>query len=90
MNRHQIYRKGKIEKGLCEVCLEPSMPGILTCRKHRDYYRAKNMRVNAKYVKKYKESGRCVRCSAPLDPDADMGFDCCINCRGWRNETNRV
>jgi hypothetical protein len=80
MNRHQTYRKEKIKKGLCEVCLEPSMPGILTCRKHRDYYRAKNMRVNAGYVKKYKESGRCVRCSADLYPE-DGAFNCCQNCR---------
>jgi predicted RNA-binding Zn-ribbon protein involved in translation (DUF1610 family) len=68
------------------------MPGIVLCMKHREYYRLKSLRTNAMYRQKWAEEGRCVRCAAPLDPEADGTNICCINCRehiGGRAESCR-
>ena len=72
--------------GLCEKCPEPVSGNTFLCKNHREIARRRSRRNIDKTRQRYLDENRCVKCSAPLDPDADGANKCCITCRGWRNE----
>lgn len=84
------YAEWHRKVGLCEKCPEPVSGGTVLCKKHRESARLRSERNIKRQRKEYLDSERCVKCSGPLDPDADGGYKCCINCRGWRNEASRI
>jgi sugar lactone lactonase YvrE len=73
-------RKYKKEEGLCDNCRKPATHGYF-CIEHWRMAKVRNRKGARKQVAKRKVEGKCIRCVAPLDPDADAGFVKCINCR---------
>jgi len=89
---NQKYKLLHKKLGLCVDCSEPAIPFEIRCAKHNWNLRQQNKRWcknnSVKYNKigreqkqQYRETNRCMRCSAPLDSDADMGYVTCVNCR---------
>lgn len=64
---------------LCPQCGNHSTYFIY-CEDCRAKDRIRNKAKNLYYRNLYKKTGRCQRCSAKLDPDADKGKTICVNC----------
>ena len=82
----RAYKKRHIAAGLCPFCALPAAPGKRLCRVHLKQNADSNIKVSSKRRQRYRDEGRCTRCSAPLDPDCDPGHVECINCREGKNE----
>ncbi len=72
-------RRGRKAQGLCIHCGRPAMPGRGQCAAHAEYNNRGRKEKNQATRKRYAETRRCVRCSAPLD---DLEGKSCINCSG--------
>lgn len=72
----KAYRDRKYKLGLCTICGKET-EGTHYCPVHQEYYR--KMSNHKRQLRK--GSNRCTRCGSPLNPDADAGCSCCINCR---------
>ena len=65
--------------GFCPQCGKPAVY-FVHCPECRAKFRESNKAKNLYYRNLYKETGRCQRCGAKLDPDADKGRTICVNC----------
>ena len=95
---NNAYKKRHKELGLCVDCSEPAYPDMNRCLKHYRIHRKGNLRRYYKNSEKERQrarkkrilrkaEGRCTKCTAPLDPDADKGRVNCCNCNeGIYNE----
>jgi hypothetical protein len=68
--------------GLCIYCNNPADGLTFSCKHHREKHRLLNASKNKKYRPMLLDSGRCLRCSAPLISEMDDGFRYCLSCRG--------
>ena len=87
------YKQGHREMGLCVDCVQPAHDGKNRCMRHLEMqsktqqrYRKRNLEVcrvrQQRKKQRRKDTGKCVKCAAPLDPDADGSCVTCVNCRG--------
>jgi len=81
LDRRRRYEARHRALGLCKYCHNQARAGLLACVSCGDKHKIWNNSYNPEYVKRMAESNRCVKCSCPLDPDADAGYRCCLNCR---------
>ena len=86
------YKQRHKDLGLCVNCSEPKHRENQLCLKHIRSRKISNYTCRMKYILKnrelikrqkerYRNEGRCITCSAPLDVDADNGHVNCTNCR---------
>jgi hypothetical protein len=75
----KVRRARRKAQGLCVYCGEPALPGRGQCAAHAEYNNRGRKEKNQATRKRYAETRRCVRCSAPLD---DLEGKTCINCSG--------
>lgn len=90
--RRNERRRQHKEQGLCIHCNEKAEVGRVMCKRHAELHYLWQRRNPIGYARmlvrtsvlrqRYADENRCPRCSAPLDPDADMNRVCCVNCRG--------
>lgn len=67
-----------IQAGLCIQCGRPAVAGKLRCELCLAKDAALTKQRITKQRQRYRDEGRCTRCSAPLD---DPSKALCINCR---------
>lgn len=75
------YKHKHRAEGKCIDCNNWTTGGRCQCPHCAAMGAKRHLKIGKRFRDSLKDAGRCPRCSAPLDPDADYGCITCINCR---------
>jgi hypothetical protein len=92
LSRQERYRLRHRAMGLCDLCFNPAVTGLVVCSDCRERERQRNAIKNPHYKQIYRETRRCHSCSVPLEYGEGMiCTNCCIKGsrinRNWRGKS---
>jgi hypothetical protein len=65
----------------CEPCLNKNVVYMRNKRAKDRVYAERELIINNNRKDRYEAEGRCRRCSKKMNPDTDMKYKECLNCR---------
>lgn len=63
--------------GLCVLCSQPVVPGLVVCQ----YHRTRQSIQRKRKTDKRRKLRRCISCGLPLHPEMDKNRSKCVGCR---------